>query len=66
MSRFSFKSFTAGLLCGGMIMGLFVPSFAAQTVKNLEAYYKDIKIELNGAVVTPKDVNGTVVDPFIV
>ncbi|HWQ51351.1 MAG TPA: stalk domain-containing protein, partial [Terriglobales bacterium] len=43
-----------------------VPSGAAQTIKNLEAYFKDIKIELNGAVIVPKDVNGTVVDPFIV
>jgi hypothetical protein len=43
-----------------------VPSFAAQTVKKLEAYYKDIKLEINGAIVVPKDANGKVVDPFIV
>jgi len=66
MRQFSFKSFTAGLVCGGMIMGLFVPSFAAQSVKKLEAYYKDIKLEINGSIVTPKDANGKVVDPFIV
>ncbi len=66
MRTFNFKSFTAGLVCGGMIMGLFVPSLAAQTVKKLEAYYKDIKLEINGTTVVPKDANGTVVDPFIV
>ena len=66
MKKINFKSFTAGLICGGMVMGLCAPAFAAQTVKSLEAYYKDIKIRINGAIIVPKDVTGAVVEPFIV
>jgi hypothetical protein len=36
------------------------------TYRNLSAAYSDIEIVLNGGLLTPKDVNGKIVDPFIV
>ncbi len=30
------------------------------------AFYNDIKINVNGTLVTPKDVNGNIVEPFII
>ncbi len=39
---------------------------AASTIKkNIVANYMDIKLVVNGITVTPKDANGTVVEPFI-
>ncbi|MCH5213092.1 MAG: DUF1961 family protein [Oscillospiraceae bacterium] len=39
---------------------------AAPITKMLEAHYNDIKIEVNGDLIEPKDEDGNVVDPFIV
>ena len=38
----------------------------AATSKTLTAYYRDIKLNINGQIVVPKDTDGVVVDPFIV
>ena len=55
----------AVLLCCGVL--LTVAAVAAGTYsKTLEAYYRDIKLSINGQTVVPKDVTGAVVDPFIV
>ena len=37
-----------------------------QTVKTINAYYKEIKVILNGEEIMLKDANGNVVEPFIV
>ena len=61
------KSFRmlAVLLCCGVLLA--TAALAAGTyTKTLEAYYRDIKLSINGSLVVPKDVNGNVVDPFIV
>ncbi|MBD5169315.1 MAG: copper amine oxidase N-terminal domain-containing protein [Oscillibacter sp.] len=39
---------------------------ASVGTKTLEAEYKNIKIEMNGQVITPKDAAGNAVEPFIV
>lgn len=38
---------------------------ASAIKKNIVANYMDIKLVVNGITVTPKDANGTVVEPFI-
>lgn len=41
-------------------------AFAPAGTKTLEAFYNDIKIYVNGAMITPADVNGKSTEPFIV
>jgi len=55
----------------GALISLFlstavVPALAGSTSKQLMAYYNNIKIVLDGAVLTPKDGSGKVVEPFTV
>lgn len=58
-----FKRFTALALCTGMVTGT---ALAANTVyKNIRVQYCGIKLMVNGAPVTPKDANGSTVEPFI-
>ena len=50
------------LLCGGVLA-------AGSTVvktQTLTAYYSNISLVVDGVKITPKDANGTVVEPFIV
>ncbi len=52
-----------------MLILLFVlclPAIASNGAKTAELFYRDIKIKLNGRVITPKYDNGTVVEPFII
>lgn len=62
--RSQLPGFLTGLLTMALVMSLAVPALAAYT-KNMTVSYSDIKINVNGAVFTPKDVNGRVVEPFI-
>lgn len=58
-----FKRFAALALCTGMVTGT---ALAANTVyKNIRVQYCGIKLVVNGAPVTPKDANGSTVEPFI-
>ena len=41
-------------------------SFAAQYSDTVQRFYNNIKISLNGTEITPKDINGNVVEPFII
>ncbi len=47
----------AALLCGGVL--------ASNAARTIEVQYMDIKLVVDGVQVTPKDANGTVVEPFI-
>lgn len=47
----------AALLCGGVL--------AANATRTIEVQYMDIKLVVDGVQVTPKDANGTVVEPFV-
>ena len=51
-------------LCFALLLSTAV--YAAARSKTLTAYYNDIKLVVDGVPVTPKDANGTVVEPFIV
>ena len=40
-------------------------AYAASNSKNIEIFYRNIKIMIDGAEYIAKDVNGNVVEPFI-
>ena len=53
----------------GIVITLFLIgtlSFASQHSEYVERFYKNIKITLNGINIEPKDVNGNIVEPFII
>lgn len=43
-----------------------VPALAKTGKQSAELAYRDIKITLDGSTLTPRDANGTVVEPFII
>lgn len=53
------------LLCCAAVLAT-VALAAGTYTKTLTAYYRDIKLSVNGQIVVPKDAAGKVVDPFIV
>ena len=60
----SLRTLIALLCLGGLLI---TAALAAGTyTKTLTAYYQNIKLKINNQLVIPKDVNGTVVDPYIV
>ena len=58
-----------GYMAIGAVLALAIsvtlPALAASVTKQITAYYNDIKIYVDGSLITPKDVNGNIVDPFI-
>lgn len=60
------RSFLNGFVCALLIVCLFGSAMASTGNKAVELIYKNIKIVLNGETVEPKDVNGNVVEPFII
>ena len=55
-----------GIITGIVIGALLVPTvFAAVNTITKEIFYKNIKIILDGAEITPTDANGTYIEPFI-
>ena len=59
------KKVIAALLAACLILAVTVPAAAYET-KKATLYYRGISIMLDGAYLTPRDVNGTVVNPFII
>lgn len=56
-----------GLILGLIIGALLVPTvFATVGTITKEVSYNDIKINLNGNIIEPKDANGNEVEPFII
>ena len=53
------------LVCLGAL-AVTIALAAGTYTQTLTAYYRDIKLNINGQTVVPKDVSGNVVDPFIV
>ncbi|MCL2496111.1 MAG: copper amine oxidase N-terminal domain-containing protein, partial [Clostridiales bacterium] len=41
------------------------PGFAESAKKNIDVVYNNIQLVINGKIVIPRDVNGTIVEPFI-
>lgn len=66
MKREFGKGFAAGLVACALAVGLVSTAFATRGRQTVEADYTDIKIELNGAQLTPTDANGNPVEPFAV
>ena len=58
------KTYIAGLTAAIMLCS--TAAFAANTSKTVTAVYNNIKIVVDGSKVTPKDVNGNIVEPFII
>ena len=57
------RTFLMGMVTMLLIMALSVSAFAAYN-RTLSVTYSDIKLQVNGSMVTPKDVNGNTVEPF--
>jgi uncharacterized protein YabE (DUF348 family) len=58
----SIKSFVAGLIVGIMLLSAFTV-FADN--KNIEAFYNNIKLAIDGKAVELKDTKGKAIEPFI-
>lgn len=56
------KLLVAVLCC---TLALVTVAYATNATKTIQAAYMDIKLVIDGVPVTPKDSNGTVVEPFI-
>lgn len=66
MKKHRLHDIVLGMVIMALVMGLAIPAFASVATKTLEAHYMDIKLVIDGVEVTPKDVNGKVVEPFTV
>lgn len=66
MRKHRLQDIVLGMLLMALVMGLAVPALAAVTTRTLNANYMDIKIVVDGAPITPTDVNGNLVEPFAV
>lgn len=60
------KGFILGVVFSIILFSFASPAFAASLTKNAQLVYNNIKITLNGNPITPKDANGSVVEPFII
>ncbi len=58
------KSMVSGIVIGAILTG--GVTFTAARTEQLEAYYSNIRICINGTQIQPKDANGNTVEPFIV
>lgn len=59
------KGFLAGVLTTLLLVSLAITAFAAYQ-KQETLHYDDISITLNGEELIPRNVNGEVVEPFII
>ncbi len=57
------KGYAAGVLSTALLVG--GVAYAASTVKTLDVIYDNIKIYKDNVLCETKDVNGTIVEPFI-
>jgi hypothetical protein len=48
-----------------LTVSMTVPAVAASIQKQITAYYNGIKIYIDGELITPKDGNGKIVEPFV-
>jgi len=63
MQKLQIKGFIAGMMV--MVLLSAVTVFAASRTEAITITFHDIRIVVNGNVVTPKDAQGNVVEPFI-
>jgi hypothetical protein len=48
-----------------LIISITAPVLAASVQRQITAHFNDIKIYVDGVLITPRDVNGNIVEPFI-
>jgi hypothetical protein len=62
--KLKFKSIVAGIVIGSAITSS-VNVFAYDGTQDIQATFKNIKIYIDGAELTPKDASGNTLEPFI-
>jgi len=60
------KWFFLGVVFTLIVSMLIIPGIAANSARTATLNYRNIDIRLNGGSITPKDVNGNIVEPFII
>src|SRR5665648_169606 len=65
MSKDKIKGFLSGIIVMTLIFSMSVTVYAVVGSKSITASYNNIKIYVDQKLVTPKDVNGNIVEPFI-
>jgi hypothetical protein len=66
MKKYRTNGFISGMLVMALIIGLIGTATAAAGQRSENLNFMDIKITLDGQVVTPTDVEGNVVEPFAI
>ena len=59
------KGFFAGAVVSALIAGSIGVVWAKQGTAMMEVIYQNVKLYVDGVLITPKDVNGNIVEPFI-
>ena len=65
-NSFKIRYIILGMIITVILNSVIIPVFAAKITKQLTANYNDIKIAVDGTLITPKDAGGKVVEPFII
>jgi hypothetical protein len=65
MNRERIKGFIIGVLMTVLVFSISFSSFALVGTKNITVGYNNIKIYINQKLITPKDGNGNIVEPFV-
>lgn len=60
------RDFIAGMLTMALLIGLVGTAGATVGKRTAELDYNNIQIALDGKTITPKDVNGNIVEPFAI
>ena len=58
-----FQGIVLGIIIGAMLMS--TTAFARNAREIIDAVYMNVKLVIDGEEITPKDVNGNIVEPFI-
>jgi hypothetical protein len=59
------RGFVSGIIFTVLVISLAVTGFASTGTKSIQAAYNNIKIYVDGNLITPKDASGNTVEPFI-
>ena len=65
MSKDKIKGFLSGIVIMACVFSLSITVYAISEAKNITASYNNIKIYIDQKLITPKDANGSIVEPFI-
>jgi hypothetical protein len=59
------RGFVSGIIFTVLVISLAVTGFASTGTKTIQASYNNIKLYVDGNLITPKDASGNAVEPFI-